>query len=410
MKKITLSIILLSFAYSSFSQQKKILFVGNSYTAGNNLALLTYHVAESTGNAFIYDSHTPGGQRFLNHAVNITLENKINSENWDFVTLQGQSVEVSLTGPIFDTEVDPFAAQLVDKIKANDACIQPVFFQTWGRENGFPSPGCDDFPWICTYEGMDDALAANYQVLAEQNNSLVSPVGTVWRYLRANFPALDLYASDGSHPSQIGSYAAAVTFYTLFFNNDPTNVTYNYTLSEADANTIKNTVKSVVYDTLNDYDFTGYFTENITDNSVDFSFNNIDADTHIWNFGDESMSVDQSPTHSYTELGDFEVTLTISKCGREHIFTKTISITSLHILDIETTDISVHPNPVTGTLHIDGIKNIDTNITLLNLLGQKIKHFDNSTNSLSLFDVAKGTYFLKISNSSSTKIIKIIKQ
>ncbi|MBC8883029.1 hypothetical protein H9X57_05360 [Flavobacterium piscinae] len=42
---------------------KRTLFLGNSYTATNNLPLMIDNVANSTGDDLIYDSYTPGVTR-----------------------------------------------------------------------------------------------------------------------------------------------------------------------------------------------------------------------------------------------------------------------------------------------------------------------------------------------------------
>lgn len=47
-------------------------------------------MANSTGDILIYDSNTPGGFRFMDHASNSTNLTKISSNNWDYVALQGQ--------------------------------------------------------------------------------------------------------------------------------------------------------------------------------------------------------------------------------------------------------------------------------------------------------------------------------
>ena len=55
-----------------FSQSKRVLFIGNSYTAYNNLPLLTQNIALSFNDTLITDSNTPGGHRFNNHSTNAT--------------------------------------------------------------------------------------------------------------------------------------------------------------------------------------------------------------------------------------------------------------------------------------------------------------------------------------------------
>jgi hypothetical protein len=86
--------------------------------------------------------------------------------------------------------------------------------------------------------------------MAEANNAVISPVGAVWRYIRQNFPLIELYNADGSHPSEAGSYAAACCFYTAIFKKDPTQIPYNFTLNTSDAAQIKSAAKLVVFDSL----------------------------------------------------------------------------------------------------------------------------------------------------------------
>lgn len=397
------------------AQQKKVLFIGNSYTGYNNLPLLTFNVAQSTGNEFVYDSHTPGGQRFLNHAVNAVAETKINSQDWDYVILQGQSVEVSLTGNVFDVEVAPYVAQLCDKIRANNSCSQPVFYRTWGRENGFND--CVDYPWICTYEGMDDALAQNYQILANSNDALVSPVGAVWRYLRENHPELDLYSGDGSHPSQTGSYVAACTFYTTFFRNDPTLITYNYNESDADADMIKSAVKTVVYDNLTQWNIGNYdadssflFAEN--NDVISFTNTSVNAETYAWDFGDGNTSTDENPNHSYALTGTYQVSLTVTNCGVSSTFTEMIIVASLSVEASSIPNVAIYPNPIASKLYFKGIAYEDIeSLVIYDLLGKEIKKLSKlESDFIEVSELPSGTYFLKITKNGASVLKQIVKE
>ena len=68
-----------------------ILFLGNSYTAVNNLPQLVAKIAESNGKNVYFASSTPGGHLLLQHAENSTSLNLIKEGNWDYVVLQEQS-------------------------------------------------------------------------------------------------------------------------------------------------------------------------------------------------------------------------------------------------------------------------------------------------------------------------------
>ena len=55
------------------------------------------------------------------------------------------------------SQVYPYAESLCEYIREANPCTDPVFFMTWGRENG-DSQNCAAYPPICTYEGMQDRL------------------------------------------------------------------------------------------------------------------------------------------------------------------------------------------------------------------------------------------------------------
>jgi hypothetical protein len=252
MKKITTSLLFVALAFHLHSQvqnELNVLFLGNSYTAANDLPSLVAQCAASTGRTVNYQSNTPGGHTFLGHTNNATSQNLIAQGNWDFVVLQEQSQFPSF--PISQVEEDcfPYAAILNDSILAHNECAETVFYMTWGRQNG-DSQNCANWPPVCTYEGMDDLLNERYRTMAEDNDAILSPVGALWRSIRANYPDIQLYVSDGSHPSVAGSYAAAVSFFTVLYRVDPTEITFNAGLDETSANSIKNEAKTIVYNQL----------------------------------------------------------------------------------------------------------------------------------------------------------------
>lgn len=410
MRKITLLITILSVLnFLSAQDTKKVLFLGNSYTFYNDLPSLVSQMATNTGDVLIYDSNTPGGFRFMHHASNLTTQNKIDSDNWDYVTLQAQSQETSWSQDIMETDVFPYALQLVNAIRANNPCSQPLFYMTWGRENG-DIFNCGNYPWVCTYEGMDDAIRATYIYMAETYTTEVSPVGAVWRYLRTHHPEIDLYLDDASHPSLTGSYAAACAFYTMIYKKDPTLMTWNSTLDEATANTIKSAAKLVVFDVINDWDFTANFDFVVDDNQVTFT-NTYPADTVSWNFDDGNSSTENNPTHTYNATGDFDVTLTITACGRTHALTKTVSVSNLSLEDNVLSGIKIYPNPTKDEIIIDIVNTNNYSATLYSILGQKVMHYETLiNNTISLSEIKSGTYFLEIISNNTKEIKKIIKQ
>jgi hypothetical protein len=278
--KLLLIIVYFCAPFRSYGQiKKKVLFIGNSYT--NPLPPIIEKIALSNGDTLIFDQSTPGGSSLYGHWNNAKTREKIMQGNWDYVTLQDQSQRLALTDEYVETNVFPYALKLVNLIRFHNPYAQIMFYRTWGRKNGdivdspyFP-PNCPWWPPVCTYEGMDSLLHLRYMLLADQNNAEVSPVGTVWKYIRCNYPNFELYTSDESHPSKNGKYLAAVCFYTAIFRKNPMKITYNYSLTTSEATIIKEAVKLLVYDSLSiwhigKYDIQHNHTYNTSDTTEDY--------------------------------------------------------------------------------------------------------------------------------------------
>lgn len=279
-----------------------VLFVGNSYTSYNNLPNLVSSIANLMGDVLNTEESLVGGATLQSHINNNNTTNLIMSGDWDYVVLQEQSQYPAF--PLWQVEEDvfPYASQLSNLVNQYNICGNTVFFMTWGRENGDQS-NCQSWPPVCTYEGMDDLLRERYLIMAENNNSLVSPVGAVWRFIIDSGYNIDLYSSDGSHPSFLGSYVAAICFYTTLFQKNPLEIPWslNMGVSEKNAQLINQVVKQVVYDNLedwniesNDIDSDG-FCNNI-DNCPE-TYNPLQEDFDFDNIGDDcdDLSINEHP-------------------------------------------------------------------------------------------------------------------
>lgn len=417
MKKILIIINTILLISICQSQEKRILFLGNSYTEANNLPQLLVDVANSTNDLILIDRNTPGGHTLQQHNSNATSLAKIAAGNWDFVVLQEQSQLPSFPINQVNTEVFPFAQALNTTIVNQNPCAETVFYMTWGRKNG-DSQNCPFYSPVCTYEGMDDLLRERYLTMTTDNNAIVSPVGAVWRYLRLNNPSIELYSSDESHPSLLGSYAAACTFYTTITRKDPTAITYNSTLSSWDANAIKLAVKNVVFDhfinwKIGSYDPISSFTfANTTSNELNFTNNSTNGNSYLWDFGDGTSSTELNPTHIYTNLGDYTVILKVTKCGIETTSQQTITISNLSInyLSLEKNNIKLFPNPIknSGTILSDDTINL---VEIFDINGRLIEHLENDKKTIEIDFSTKteGFYFLKIHSKEHVFTEKILK-
>lgn len=251
MKRIlTLTLLLVAgILLANAQSSRKVLFIGNSYIYTNDLPNMIKTLASDCGDTLEYSQSTPGGCTFQNHLSNSTTLSLIQQGGWDHVVLQEQSQLPSFPYSQVQNECFPYAEQLCQTIRGTTPQAMVVFFMTWGRRDGDAS-NCANYPPLCTYEGMDSLLCARYTEMAEQNHAALSPVGRVWNHLRNEHPEIELYSSDGSHPSAVGSYAAAVTFYTILFQRSPSCISNDLAVDAAAAQAVRETVEQVVYDSL----------------------------------------------------------------------------------------------------------------------------------------------------------------
>lgn len=323
MKKIFFCAGLVCFA-NLLHAQTRVLFIGNSYTAVNNLPQLTADCALSIGFAGFpmeIASSTPGGTTFQMHTTNATTQSLINQANWDYVVLQEQSQLPSFPDAQVASDCFPFASTLNEQILAADSCTETIFYMTWGRQNGDAS-NCATWPPVCTYEGMDSLLNLRYRQMATDNNALISPVGALWHYIRTNYPEINLYAADASHPSLEGSYAAACCMIAIIFRTDPTLITYGSTLDPVVSEKIRLAAQTVVFNNLAEWHVGEYDPEvlvNTSSNGLTLQLDNqsVSSWNFTWDFGDGNTSTVFSPQHTYANAGVYTLSYSaIDACGR----------------------------------------------------------------------------------------------
>jgi len=223
----------------------RALFIGNSYMGVNNLPSMVSNLSASLGDNLIFDSNSPGGQTFQNHVANPINYQKMAAQSWDYIILQGQSQEPSFPFEQVNSQTLPYAVQLADSAKAIQPCSQVNYFMTWGRQNGDPQ-----WDSINTFDKMNGRLRDAYLRIADSANAAVSPIGVAWKYVRDNYPVINLYQQDVSHQSLTGSYLAACVFYTSMFHKSSVGSTYNPGIDHADALLIQQIASSIVLDSL----------------------------------------------------------------------------------------------------------------------------------------------------------------
>ena len=248
------------------------------------------------------------------HASNATSLSKIASQEWDYVVLQSQSQEPSFPPSQVANDVYPYAQQLTDSIRRNTSCGTPLFFMTWGRKNGDAS-NCAAYPPICTYEGMQQRLRESYMEMAFTNQGRVSPVGVAWKRVREEYPEIDLYTPDESHPSYAGSYLAASVFYCSIFQKSCESSDFTGSLDSTTAGRLRTIASETVLDSLGLW---GFLEAEVVLDSTFLNYAYLtsifsNADSISWDFGDPLVgsSSDSLVTAEYLVEGEYTVTLSV---------------------------------------------------------------------------------------------------
>jgi hypothetical protein len=184
-------------------EPERVLFVGNSYTFANDLPGLFAAITEAGGAPWIVDSIAIAGASVAYHVVNPNTATKL-AEGWDVVVLQGQSVEPVVDQAAFVQSVVDFAAL----VEVDNPDSELILYETWAREVG--NSVLTDLGM--TAEQMQAALTAGYAAAADASGARVAPVGQAWALALEQAPEIDLFTSDGSHPSLAGSFLAVCVF------------------------------------------------------------------------------------------------------------------------------------------------------------------------------------------------------
>ncbi len=403
-----IAILLFSIVSSlSFGQDSaKVLFIGNSYTYVNDLPQLLTDLAASLGDNVYHDDQTMGGATFQTHANNAATYTKIHANVWDFVVLQAQSQEPSFPDSQVDTETVPYAIQLADSVYANYFCSEALFFMTWGREDGDPQWGP-----ISTYDGMQDRLRSAYMRMADSVQGAVAPVGEVWRHVRTNYPGIQLYSADGSHPSIEGSYLSACAFYAAIFRKSPVGAPFISSVDPTVAGQLQAAAEWVVLDSLTQWNLRPIsehtqadysFTENLGE--VAFQNESTKAQTYAWDFGDGQTSTDEDPVHMYAANGVYTVTLIAESPCDTDTMSYDVVINSLGIHDATNASLRLK-NLGDGIFEIAS-ENIEC-ITVLNALGEIV--LKTKTTTVNLSEFAPGMYVFSVATKEGMATIRVVR-
>ncbi len=166
----------------------KILFVGNSLTYSNNLPLLVSQAASLRQINLTTELLAKPNYALIDHWDEGELQDKIRSKSFDFIIVQ--------QGPSSQAEGRKLLFESIRKL--NKICqknqSQLAVFMVWPSKR---------------YYQTFDKVIKNHREVAEKYNTILCPVGEIWKAHFDRTNDFDYYGSDGFHPSLKGSQVAA---------------------------------------------------------------------------------------------------------------------------------------------------------------------------------------------------------
>lgn len=401
MKRTKIILLLLLCATAAQARTRKVLFIGNSYVYTNNLPDVLNDLAKATGDTLIYDASVPGGQTFAQHVTNATTISKIKSQKWDVVILQEQSQRPAFSPGQVARDVYPYAKMLDSMVRDNNPCSETMFYMTWGRKNG-DQGNCNNFPPVCTYEGMQLRLRESYTEMAKDNKAVVAPVGAAWKLVRDSAAAIELYSPDESHPSMSGTYLAACVIYAGIFHRNPIGNTYHAGLNATEAKQLQYYAARVAVDSMDKWQQHGAYTTaafgvNVSGKNITLQNKSTSATTYKWDFGDGNTSTQTSPTYSYAKDGSYSVKLTASNSCFSETVTQTVNIGAVGIGSVIAKEDVIRVSMLgSGKAVIHILQDGYTDLQVYAVNGQYVSGLSGSKGKIELTNLTPGIHVYKL--------------
>ena len=133
----------------------------------------------------------------------------------------------------------PYTRLLDEKVKKSGG--QTAFLMTWapkeGMKEGFKKQ---------SREELQSMMAENYTEIADELEDLLIPAGIAFMRCAQEYPEIELWNTDGMHPSPAGSYLAACTVYAVIYQKSPENCGYVGELDKEEAKKLQKIAADLV--------------------------------------------------------------------------------------------------------------------------------------------------------------------
>lgn len=217
----------------------KLLSIGNSFTW--SAATYLPKVAESAGCELVFEQASLAGCNLKRHwelaeksdvdatfkpyeekgSGKFSLREKLESREWDVVTIQQASYESWLPD-----SYNPYAENLISYIRRYAPKAEIVIQQTWSYRTGEKRLE----QWKIDPDTMYRELTLCYAALAERFKLRQLPAGLAVQIVRmsspGSYPNLEMIAADNCHLSKDGQYLQACVWFAMLYNRPVSEIAF----------------------------------------------------------------------------------------------------------------------------------------------------------------------------------------
>jgi hypothetical protein len=177
-----------------------ILFIGNSFTARNNVPQLLTDLAAARGHPMRFDLISAGGASLRMHWNKGQALEAIRHNRYQWVVLQEQSTLPVKNATRMHENITLFHEPIVQ------SGAKMALYLTWARRNAPQS---------------QQAITTAYESIGQTLAATVVPAGVAWQRFLVKHDSPVLHDKDMSHPTLAGSYLAACVFLATLFDENP---------------------------------------------------------------------------------------------------------------------------------------------------------------------------------------------
>ncbi len=193
---LVLTLLLGSTASAAPPQSLRVLFVGNSLTATNDLPAYVAGLADAAGRKLEYRTIAVGGYSLEDHWNLGEARKALATRSWDVVVVQQGPSAL----PESQVNLRAWAMRFADEARAKGT--RPALLTVW--------------PESYRQSALADVITS-YRRAAGAAGAELLPAGLSWQTAWRCDRRLGLYGGDGFHPSPLGTYAAALVVYGRLF-------------------------------------------------------------------------------------------------------------------------------------------------------------------------------------------------